>query len=254
MRLAVLADVHANRPALASVLRDVDRCDVDAIVVAGDVMGYGPHPDACVAMLAERDALVVAGNHDLRVLDRLPPTRFSPIALRSHARTAGQLGADTRAFLEALPLARTVAGLAVAHGSPDDPEEYVTDVDRGRQVLADLPRRAPGAWLQVLGHTHFPWLMTPPDGGPAAAVTVLLNPGAVGQSRLRERGPVARYVLVDDATREIEFRALGYDRKSTVRDLRRLGLPTSCVHCPPRRLRRSRRLARRTIDGLTRVG
>ncbi|HSK22578.1 MAG TPA: metallophosphoesterase family protein [Egicoccus sp.] len=250
MRIAVLADVHANRPALVSVLRDVDEHDTDALVVAGDLVGYGPHPDACVAMLAERGAIGVAGNHDLRVLDRLPPAGFSPIALRSLERTAANLGADTRAFLDALPLARTIAGLALAHGSPDDPQEYVTDPDRGRQILADLPRRAPDTWLQVLGHTHLPWLVTVAEA-PGTLGTALVNPGAVGQSRLRERRPLARYVVVDDVTREIEFRAVAYDRRTTKVDLRRLGLPSSCVHCPPRRLRRLRRVARRGIDALT---
>lgn len=250
MRIAVLADVHANQPALASVLRDVDDADTDALVVAGDLVGYGPHPDACVAMLAERGAVGVAGNHDLRVLDRLPPTRFSPIALRSLERTAAHLGSDTRAFLEALPLARTLAGLSVAHGSPGDPQEYVTDADRGRQILADLPKRAPGAWLQILGHTHLPWLVSTVDAADSDAVATLVNPGAVGQSRSRERRPLARYAIVDDTTREIQFRAVSYDRRATVVDLRRLGLPPSCIHCPPRRLRRLRRVARRSLDVL----
>lgn len=247
MRIAVLADVHANRPALEAVLDDADLAGAERIVVAGDLVGYGPHPDACVGLLAERGVDAVAGNHDLRVLDRLPPTRFSPIALRSLERTTARLGADTRTFLESLPLDRTVAGLSVAHGSPGDPQEYVTEARRGHEILLDLTRRAPAAWLQVLGHTHLPWLLA------GHGATALLNPGAVGQSRVRERRPLARYALVDDTAGEIEFRAVGYDRRLTVVDLRRLGLPSSCVHCPPRRLRRSRRLARRALDALNDV-
>lgn len=41
MRIAVLADVHGNLPALRAVLRDIDADPVDAIVVGGDVVG-GP--------------------------------------------------------------------------------------------------------------------------------------------------------------------------------------------------------------------
>ena len=37
MRIAVLADIHGNLPALRAVLADVERESVESIVVAGDV-------------------------------------------------------------------------------------------------------------------------------------------------------------------------------------------------------------------------
>ncbi|MCK4316733.1 MAG: metallophosphoesterase [Anaerolineae bacterium] len=44
MRLAVLADVHGNLPALEAVLADVQQYNVDGIIVAGDLIGGGPQP------------------------------------------------------------------------------------------------------------------------------------------------------------------------------------------------------------------
>ena len=41
MRIAVVADIHGNLPALRAVLADIDREAVDAIVVGGDVVA-GP--------------------------------------------------------------------------------------------------------------------------------------------------------------------------------------------------------------------
>ena len=41
MRLAILADIHGNLPALEAVLEDVTKQNVDRILVAGDLTG-GP--------------------------------------------------------------------------------------------------------------------------------------------------------------------------------------------------------------------
>ena len=41
MRVAVLADIHGNLPALEAVLREVDAAGAEAVVLAGD-MTVGP--------------------------------------------------------------------------------------------------------------------------------------------------------------------------------------------------------------------
>ena len=48
MRVAVISDVHANSPALEAVLEDIDATGADEIWCLGDLVGYGPDPDACV--------------------------------------------------------------------------------------------------------------------------------------------------------------------------------------------------------------
>ena len=68
MRYGVLADVHGNLDALRAVLRALERHGVDRYLVAGDLVGYGPYPNECVAALAELPATCVAGNHDLIAL------------------------------------------------------------------------------------------------------------------------------------------------------------------------------------------
>ena len=51
MRLAVLADVHGNLPALEAVLADVQRYDVDGVIVAGDTIGGGPQSVEAIQLL-----------------------------------------------------------------------------------------------------------------------------------------------------------------------------------------------------------
>ena len=48
MLIALLSDVHGNRPAFEAVLDDVDSAGVDEIWCLGDLVGYGAHPDASV--------------------------------------------------------------------------------------------------------------------------------------------------------------------------------------------------------------
>ena len=57
MRIAVVSDVHANLHALEAVLAEVDKEGFDEMWCLGDVVGYGPKPNECVALLQGRTAI-----------------------------------------------------------------------------------------------------------------------------------------------------------------------------------------------------
>lgn len=256
MRLAVLADVHGNLPALEAVLERVEAAAVDEVVVAGDLVGYGPWPNECVQRIAALEAIVVAGNHDLIVLGRLSDDRCWEVARRTQRWTRRRLDASARTYLESLPLRADLRnGVTVAHGSLDDPEVYVRTAAGADAQLRQLD--APAALL-VLGHTHEPWLRgqaagtllrgRPGRGRLAPGERHLLNPGSVGRSCARAAD--ARFAVVDLAAGTVDLRATPYDVEACRAALRRAGLPAVAVHAPPpplhRRARSSaRQLARR---------
>ncbi len=240
MRTGVLADVHANLPALRAVLAALERRGVQQLLVAGDLVGYGARPNECVATLAEAGARCVLGNHDLLVLDRLPGTRFPSYARQSADLHRSLLSADVRAYLESLPTRLRAGRVLMAHGSLDDPEEYVFREPRAFDLLARLPREAPGTDTLVLGHTHRPWLVDAGKGTVPArgrvgtpAAPWLLNPGSVGHSRQLERRPRARCAVVDDTAGTVEFLQLDFDVAASREGLRDHGLPDRCLHAPP---------------------
>jgi predicted phosphodiesterase len=210
---------------------------VDRIVVAGDLVGYGPWPNECVERLRELDAICVAGNHDLYACGRLEPRRLAEHAQAQVGWTRQALGSDARAHLEAMPLSTTIGELFVAHGSVDDPEEYVTTRDGANRQLRSVACRT-----VVLGHTHRQWLHSSlgsvvPDGPvviPRPAVEHLVNPGSVGQSRQAEPMPLVRFAILDTAADRVEFDAITYDTDAAERALDAAGLPRSGMHLVPR--------------------
>ena len=64
MRIALLADLHANLPAVRAVLQDAAQIGCDAIWCAGDVVGRGPHPNEVVELMRTVDVVTVQGNWD----------------------------------------------------------------------------------------------------------------------------------------------------------------------------------------------
>jgi predicted phosphodiesterase len=238
MRYGVLADVHGNLDALRAVLDALEHHGVDRYLIAGDLVGYGPYPNECVAALAALPATCVAGNHDLIALGVLSDQRCIELARRSLRWTRQVLGANERAFLAALPQTATApGGVLVAHGSLDDCEEYTTT---RRQALTQLDRieDRDGARILVLGHTHRPLAFGRRSGWLRATRTslpqndaALINPGAVGQSReLRGR---ARFAVLDLDLREARFFAIRYDVDACRAALRGVGLSPRSCHLPP---------------------
>lgn len=259
MRIAVLADVHGNHDALARVLADVDDWRPDAVVVAGDIVGYGAEPNACIRALRARGAACVAGNHEAMVLGASSFDRCTHAGIRAALWTRDVLGDDERAWLAALPPTRAVAGdVLVCHGSPRDACAYVTTLVAAGRALADgAPAR-----VVVCGHTHQPCalvdgrLLRPDVDGVEARFArqgrLLLNPGSVGHAR--DGRASARYARLDVAQGVVEFRALPYDRAVPEDKMRRAGLVAETVLPPARhpfdrrveawRTRAARRLAR----------
>ena len=256
MRYGVIADIHANLFALEATLATLEDRGVDRYLCLGDLVGYGPQPNECVARVAELELepACVVGNHDLIAVGHLSPERCGRLARRTLEWTREVLGSDAREYLAGLPLrAQPVDQVVLAHGSLDDPEEYVREAGQARAQLEELADAHPEARLLLLGHTHRRAAFT--TAGPAAAPgsklalaegeRYLLNPGSVGQSR--ERTARARFALIDLEQAEAEFFAVRYDVRGARMALCEAGLPTDSLHPKPRPWRARARRALKAI-------
>ncbi len=210
---------------LASIGRDAP----DELWCLGDLVGYGPRPNRCCAVVAERADVCLIGNHDLAVLGRIDLEVFAPDAAESALWTAGVLEAEPRAFLESLAPQGARDGVGLFHASPRDPVwEYVLSSDVAQAALA-----ATEHGVVLVGHSHVALRFGLQDGTLAlgaegsevelARGRWLLNPGSVGQPR--DGDPRAAWLLLDlDAGRAI-FRREPYDIARTQAEIRERGLP-----------------------------
>ena len=230
MRLAVLADVHGNLPALEAVLADVQQHDVDGIIVAGDIVGGGPQDVEVIQLLRALDSWMIRGNNDDYFLAYDSGT--APQGWRLGEQWASlrwsysRLDRETLDLLASLPEQRVVdlpgtVPIRIVHGSlssssgrlfPDlDPAalrlfEEAGLLPSGRELdkLLELTLAQISEPVLVCGHTHIPWKQE--QNGQLA-----LNPGSVGASI---DGDVrAQYALLTwrDDRWQVEHRAIPYD-------------------------------------------
>ncbi len=229
MRVAVLSDIHSNLVALDAVLQDAGA--VDAVWHLGDVVGYGPDPDAVVARLRERQAVGVRGNHDAAALGGPESDWFKPAARAAAEWTRTTMSPETRTWLDGLPLRLEIGEISLVHGSPRDPlREYVTDRDRASANIDLLTTRH-----GLHGHTHVPvaWIATPDrvaliHGRPGLGMElapnrVLFNPGSVGQPR--DGDPRASYLTIALPGGRVTWHRVAYDVRPVQTAIRAAGLP-----------------------------
>jgi len=231
-RVAVISDVHANWHALEAVLEAVDGESPDELWCLGDLVGYGPRPNPCVAAVKERASFCLAGNHDLGVLGEVDLAEFAPDAVASAVWTRETLDSEGRAYLESLRPSGRQEGVELYHGSPRDPVwDYVLSIDavEASFELTEAP-------LVLVGHSHVPLAIMladegfggglAPEGTEAELGTkarLLLNPGSVGQPR--DGDPRAAWLLLDFGASRAQFRRVPYPFERTQEEIRERGLP-----------------------------
>jgi len=231
VRIAIVSDVHSNLPAFESVMRAAERRGaVDAVWSLGDLVGYGPQPGECIALLRRYQHVSVAGNHDLAACGRMGTEEFNAAAAVAAQWTQERLSPQERSYLEELPATATEGAFTLVHGSLREPVwEYLLS---GEQALVQFELQSTP--YSAVGHSHLPFVCREEPGGmprlrPAAdgeAVELgderlIVNPGSVGQPR--DGDPRAGYALLEDAT--LTFHRVEYDIEATQRAMDEADLP-----------------------------
>lgn len=239
MKLALIADVHANLEALRACLEHARAHGAERLAFLGDLVGYGADPGAVVDLVREevgRGALAVKGNHDDAAAGGESGTMHQ-VAERAIAWTRTHLSDAQRAFLAGLPMTVREDGLFLVHASPELPHEwiYVTDPMRAANGLA---ASAPASWV-FCGHVHEPVLYTvgsaarPVAFRPVSGVAIpvpsrrrwLAVVGSTGQPR--DGNTAACYAMLDTDRPALTFHRVPYDWRAAAAKVRVAGLPES---------------------------
>src|SRR5215467_3239627 len=158
MRIAALADIHGNLPALEAVLREVEREEPDLIVVCGDVAS-GPMPAETIEVLrALPDARFVRGNADRGLVDEFDGKEAAPMPGPFVGWCAKQIDREQRDFLASFESTVRIdgvdglGGVLFCHASPrNDTDVFTTESsdERVSGLMAGVD-----AGLIICGHTH----------------------------------------------------------------------------------------------------
>ena len=236
MKLALLADIHANLEALSACLGHAEAQGAEGFAFLGDLVGYGADPVAVLDIVMERagrGAAVVLGNHDEAALGR-GERHMHESAQRAIDWTRSQLGNVHRRFLEGLPLTVRDGERVYVHASAAAPPRWIYVTDAMRAAHSMDGALAPYVFS---GHVHEqrlyfqgadgrPQPFAPTPGSPIpvpAHRRWLAIVGSCGQPR--DGNPAASYALLDAARRRLTFHRLPYDSASAARKVRKAGLP-----------------------------
>lgn len=216
-KIGVIADPHANLDALKAVLKDME--NMDRIICAGDLVGYGPEPNEVIELLKSRDVLSVRGNIDHAVVNE----KFDSLdeeTTKATKWTYETLKNKNLNYLKKLNKTTEIQEegyeIFMAHGTPRNPLDEYLYPGTSNRALVRMTREVDTDFI-VLGHTHVP-LEQMIQG------KHILNPGAVGQPR--DRNPDASYMILklgEDI--EIIHERVSYDIEKTEKKIDYVGLP-----------------------------
>jgi putative phosphoesterase len=205
MRILLLADIHANWPALQAIQEPHDVC-----VCLGDLVDYGLEPAPCIDWVRRNVHCTVRGNHDhavaqdVRVNGRMGYKYLTGV---TRPLTRERLSEEDKRWLSRLPLTRTVTlggtRFLFVHATPRDPmDEYApADPEFWERRLTDVE-----ADVVCVGHTHQQYVLE--VGG-----KLVINPGSVGQPR--DGDPRAAYAVIED--NRVDQKRIEYPVEDAVR-------------------------------------
>jgi diadenosine tetraphosphatase ApaH/serine/threonine PP2A family protein phosphatase len=238
VRITLVTDVHANLAALEAVLRHAEtQRALDEVWSMGDLVGYGPQPSECLALLRRYPFISVIGNHDLAAVGGIDTKNFNPDAAAANAWTAERLTPDEMAFLRGLPETLVREPMTLVHGSLRWPVwEYIFSADA---AVAQFERQQTP--YSLVGHTHVPmvfeevpgrarpiiWPLSHGDVLDLGERRLIINPGGVGQPR--DGDPRAAYGIYDTDERAIFLYRVPYDIARTQKIMTEAGLPERLI-------------------------
>ncbi|MCX5726480.1 MAG: metallophosphoesterase family protein [Candidatus Saganbacteria bacterium] len=235
MKYGVISDIHSNLEALNAVLERIKVAD--KIICSGDLVGYGPDPNECVATVKERNILTVAGNHDKITTGEMDISWFNRDAADAIKWTQGEIKQTNLEYLKSLPLSLDLEGFQIVHGSLREPlEEYITSIFEAMPTF-ELMKEP----LLFVGHSHVPLCIVMKNDGTFDGWVlgdgdivklkefkkVIINPGGVGQPR--DGDPRASYGIYDSDKNEFSLFRVPYNIEKVQEKMKKAGLPVSLI-------------------------
>ena len=209
MKIAILSDIHANSAALDAVFNSPLFRGVDALIVAGDFVGYYFDPKYVIDTIRsfKKPTYCVRGNHEKMLIESMQdPNQLQNCTLKYGPGVSialEQLVDSDLKWISGLPHPLFINdfsySILICHGSPSGIDEYIYPDSSLADFLGCLDKSPD---IIVMGHTHYPFVRRLDH-------CLVVNPGSVGQPR--NRMPGAHWALFDTCTMDVKLLVESYD-------------------------------------------
>ncbi len=213
----------------------------DKALCLGDLVGYGPDPNAVIDLVREVISCVIRGNHDKACCGITEAEDFNIWAKLSTLWTRQALSAEHLDYLRALPVGPvTINSFQIVHESPADEDEYIVGPTQALPTLRTLTQTV------FFGHSHYQGgFMLNPEGrfqsircqseedGKTFSLPLeeggryLINPGSVGQPR--DGDWRAGFAILDEKKQHVEFYRTPYEVEKTQEKMQKARLPDPLI-------------------------
>ncbi len=221
MKYAIISDIHSNLEALMTVLKEIQKKQVDEIVCLGDVVGYGANPDEVAEIVRNEVKYTVRGNHDDALYDNGTFSLINSYAKAAITYTRELLSEENYEWLKRLPMTNKIEDVLLVHASPSEPHEwkYIFTQTDAQIELSSFEEK-----ICLIGHTHVPVIFKKSvAGGSGPQVRELINVGSVGQPRDGDNR--ASFGIIDTGKFTYENLRIEYDYQMAANKIIAAGLP-----------------------------
>ena len=200
MKLAVIADIHGNAPALEAVLCDINKYDVDLVVQLGDAFNGPIDPPGVVKLLHSTKMIHIRGNGERMILSDDPS-----VCTGSALLAREYLNAEDLNWIASWPETFQHSEFFACHGTPQSDIDYLVEValtqgtrlktneeiqahmDRSNQKLILCAHSHVPRWVRVTNHQ---WILNPGSVGLPAYSLLLPFP-----HKMEVGSPSAKYAI-----------------------------------------------------------
>lgn len=212
-RLAILADLHGNLPALEAIIDDLAQFEIDHVIVAGDIINGAPFSSEVLERIFDLRWSVIRGNHEFYLLDYDTPREREHMRGQPLPAYLNEMLVGWRSIIAAMPDELTLfypdaPPVRIVHGIPGDHFQAITPNTSEEQIYEWLDGVQEA--VLVAGHYHIAFER---QVGPWH----ILNPGPAGMPC--DGIPKPGYLLLesDDNGWQASFRRVEYNPESIYR-------------------------------------
>lgn len=216
MKICFFSDIHGNNYAFDEFINYSLNLDIDQYVLCGDIFGYYYGQNDIISKLRNIVNLYsIKGNHDINYLNICLKLESEKIFIdkygSSYKNIAKKISVANHNFIENmadyLELNFNDIKIGIFHGSPINhlsgrvyPDTEITEFDIYKNYD-----------YIILGHTHYRMLRN-------LGLTVIINPGSIGQPRDKNGSSFATLTLPSG---EIQFYQIKWEKSKLVSEIKK---------------------------------